>query len=402
MSSHADRPHARLGGSKAKRWINCPGSVKLSEQFPDDGPSKYAAEGTAAHELAEACLRSNRDTDSYIGLEFNGFEVTKDMAEAVQVFVDHVRSAAVDGEMLLEVQFDLEPLKPPEPMYGTADGVVWTEVDGHWFLQVIDYKHGRGVVVPAVDNDQLKMYALGAVVAARRQPTAVTVTIVQPRAGAEPIRSETFAYDELKTWWGRAKAAAELAQTEGAPLKAGDWCRFCPAHAQCPAQAKHALVLAQEAFSPIEDEPEAMEFPDPGLLTAEQIGRILQALPVLEDWAKALRAHASQELEAGNEVPGFKLVSKRAVRRWKDEDAAMATLRQMGLSDEAITVKKPVSPAQAEKALKAHYPRGAAPKVDDLVTKNSSGTKMVSENDPRPAVLSVKDVFTALTPPEEE
>ena len=45
--------HARCSASAAHRWINCPGSVALSDQCPDPGSSSYADEGTVAHNLAE-------------------------------------------------------------------------------------------------------------------------------------------------------------------------------------------------------------------------------------------------------------------------------------------------------------------------------------------------------------
>lgn len=49
--------HARCSASAAYRWINCPGSVALSDQCPDPGSSSYADEGTVAHSLAELKLR---------------------------------------------------------------------------------------------------------------------------------------------------------------------------------------------------------------------------------------------------------------------------------------------------------------------------------------------------------
>ena len=50
--------HARLSPSAAIRWINCPGSIRLSDQVPPAGSSEYADEGTAAHALAELKLRA--------------------------------------------------------------------------------------------------------------------------------------------------------------------------------------------------------------------------------------------------------------------------------------------------------------------------------------------------------
>ena len=52
---HSSRAHARLNASSSHRWMMCPPSVKLSEQF-EDRPSPYAEEGTFLHELCELKL----------------------------------------------------------------------------------------------------------------------------------------------------------------------------------------------------------------------------------------------------------------------------------------------------------------------------------------------------------
>ena len=51
------KTHAELPPSSAERWKNCPGSVTLSKQFPQDTTSAYAEEGTQAHAVAELKLR---------------------------------------------------------------------------------------------------------------------------------------------------------------------------------------------------------------------------------------------------------------------------------------------------------------------------------------------------------
>ena len=55
--NHASRAHARLNASSSHRWMMCPPSVKLSENFADT-PSQYAEEGTYLHELCELKLHN--------------------------------------------------------------------------------------------------------------------------------------------------------------------------------------------------------------------------------------------------------------------------------------------------------------------------------------------------------
>ena len=47
--------HALLSASSAARWLNCPPSVRLTENMPDT-ESIYAKEGTLAHEMCEIKL----------------------------------------------------------------------------------------------------------------------------------------------------------------------------------------------------------------------------------------------------------------------------------------------------------------------------------------------------------
>ena len=48
--------HALLSASSAHRWLHCPPSARLCENYEDKG-SDYAAEGTDAHSLCEYKLR---------------------------------------------------------------------------------------------------------------------------------------------------------------------------------------------------------------------------------------------------------------------------------------------------------------------------------------------------------
>ena len=83
--------HAKLSASGSARWINCPGSVLAEEGAPNTS-SIYAEEGTAAHELAERCLSSGKDAESYSNEIINGFVVDKEMMDNVQQYLDYVRS----------------------------------------------------------------------------------------------------------------------------------------------------------------------------------------------------------------------------------------------------------------------------------------------------------------------
>ncbi|MEQ1651029.1 MAG: DUF2800 domain-containing protein, partial [Hyphomicrobium sp.] len=191
--------HSALGASKAKQWLACPGSVALAARFEPDPPGKAAREGTAAHAWAEFCLANGEvDADGYIDAEYPSAELaalnvpmTREMADAINVYLEFVWSVLqADDELHVERRFSLEFIAPG--MFGTNDCAVLKRKART--LHVIDYKHGAGVYVDEKDNVQTQYYALGALHAfiAEGPFDKIVLTIVQPRAGGEPVRSQIF------------------------------------------------------------------------------------------------------------------------------------------------------------------------------------------------------------------
>lgn len=396
--------HAKLGASGAHQWRNCPGSINLSEGMPDE-TSFYAAEGTVAHKVGEELLS---DSDPYLQLgitvEQDGFqiEINQDMLDAVQHYVDFVSERAEGKVLLLENQFDLgrvpgtegpddegTVLRPPGPMYGTADAVVWDEESGN--LHVIDYKHGAGVTVDAVGNDQGLVYMLGAVVSFGKRPTAMTFTIVQPRAYHDDgiIRSWTVSWEELCDAKRALFADAEATLDPDASLYAGDWCRFCKAKAVCPAQREQVESLAVEAFA---EEP---TFPEIGGLSLVDLAEVLAKAPAITDWIKAVQSHALNMLQCGDSVPGFKLVEKSLNRKWIDEKDTLRYLRNRGFKVGERYNQSIISPAQAQKLCKK---KKTGPELPDrLWVKPKGGAALAPLSDKRPEKVSgVHEVFGVL------
>lgn len=168
--------HATLSPSSASRWLHCPGSVALHAQVEDTG-STFAAEGTAAHFLAEKCLTQGANAESFIdmvivvhdyGTDFEvsligvgvcnpiRFTVGDEMAGNVQQYVDYVRS--IPGELMVEQRLSISHLTGEENSFGTSDAVVLAGDE----IVIIDLKYGRGVKVDAERNEQLAIYALAA------------------------------------------------------------------------------------------------------------------------------------------------------------------------------------------------------------------------------------------------
>lgn len=413
--------HATLGASSAHRWMACGQSVQ-GGPYPDT-TSEYADEGTAAHEIGARALEKDVDADLWLDTVIqtekmkHAITVSDEMCEAVQVYVDYCRkrmkeAASVAGmQSWIETRFDLAPMNPPAPMYGTADFVLWQpaqkpqrqKVPGRTavltmpkpsLLEVVDYKHGSGIVVEAEENEQFMYYALGAVMELKVKPDKIRVTVVQPRAGHPDgiVRSWEFGWDELVAFKKRLFERARNALDPEAPFNPGDHCRFCPRQAECPAQQALVEEAAQTTFGALveTEEPEAA-LVDPKALTIEQLQRVMEVEPIIRSWLSSVSAHLKALTEQGVET-GYKLVSGRAMRRWLDDEQAEAWLTQV-LGDEAFT-RKLKSVAQAEKALK---PLGMA-LPEGYWNKVSNTTKLVPESDPRPALPppeTAQDVFDA-------
>jgi hypothetical protein len=408
--THQEQAHAILGASAAYRWMACPGSVRLSKEVGfEDTSSPYAREGTAAHAVAEKCLSSGLDPEFYVGQRIEGIEVTREMASAVRVYVDRVRmvAEAAQTDPLVEVRFDLSTggpdgkgLDPPEPMFGTADAVVWDELHGK-HLWIMDYKHGQGIAVEAENNPQLQYYALGAVLALGVKPRKVTVVIVQPRATHRDgiIRDWTFEWEDLVAFKERLMVAAYETEKEDAPLAVGPWCKFCPAKAQCPAQYDHAVETAQQEFAVIEAPDESLDttgsLPAPHLLTENELLEVLDKADYVMDWLRSVQKYADEKLESGAELPGWKLVAKRANRKWNNEEDVVSYLKAVpGLEPDDYLPRKLLSPRQVELLLK----RIGADMPGDLTNRDVTGYNRVPADDPREAIAPPGSEFAANEP----
>lgn len=404
--------HSALGASKAERWMNCPGSVRMSRDLPNE-QTIYAAEGTVGHEVAARALSSKRDVIDWLDDEFvtGDYVIVFDheLAEAVQEYVDYVRTRQqlLKAELLVEHTFSLAPLRPPEDMFGTSDATL--VIAGGRFFEIIDLKLGAGVVVDPEENAQLMYYALGAILELRHdlrsKPERIKATIVQPRAyhADGPVRTYEFTWDQLVAFQKELFAKAAQTQEPDAPLQAGPWCRFCPAQPVCPAQKAHAVALAQTEF----DDLPVTGIPAPAQLSTDDLVEVLEKGHIIEDWLRAVRLHVQSLLEAGESVPGWKLVERRAVRKWaNDEDptsvVAFATAHGVDEND-MYSEPKLKSPAQVEALLKKQLPRGRkkeAPELleaSGLVEKKSSGNTIAPTKDARPEIPStVEQDFESL------
>ena len=325
---HSSRAHARLNASSSHRWMMCPPSVKLSEQF-EDKPSPYAEEGTFLHELCELKLHrylgdmtsdlieqqyaEHRDNDFYSD---EAESVTDEYVAFCIETIEAVRSSCPDPLIMVEHRLDYSEYVPEG--YGTGDLVI--VADG--VIEVIDFKGGRGVRVEAQRNSQLMLYGLGALL--EFDPLydirSVRMTIVQPRL------SNTSAYeiaaDDLIRWAETEVRPKALLAYEGrGEFCAGEWCRFCKARYTCRKRSEYHMRLAER------------DFRQPDLLSDEEIADILPVAESLNSWVQDLLAYATQEAVSGKSWPGYKLVAGRSVRRYTSEAEVIKAATEAGYTD---------------------------------------------------------------------
>jgi hypothetical protein len=310
--------HAVLSPSSAVRWMNCPGSVRLA---PDSGKSSRAsAEGSVAHEIAAACLEQQLDASAWVGSELSHdgftFEITQEMADDIQRYVDEARQAISAHTFLVEQRVPIGHITGEEGAEGTADLIIFRDDE----IEIRDLKFGRGVEVEATENPQLIMYALGAL--KKFEPMLgdikhVRCTIHQPRLAGP--KEEVYTLDELDFYTADISRAARATYEPDAPLNpTNDGCKFCPAKATCPKLREETLKTVGE------------DFDDLSQCSVDTLADDLSRVERVEAWCKAVRAEVERRLINGIPVPGWKLIAgRRSPKAWVDESVAIKHLEAL-------------------------------------------------------------------------
>jgi hypothetical protein len=356
--------HSKIvGGSTAKRVINCPGSVALVAEMPPQPSSSYAEEGTLLHD----------EISRFLGdLEYRftcSQELIQDKLWPALDLLDEIDPDKT-MEYAVETRVGFGDLLPG--VFGSTDlmGRIGNKAI------ILDWKFGAGVPVPAEENEQLMFYAAAAMRTPEAQwvfdgATEVELVIIQPPT----IKRWTTTIERIKQFEQTLIRAVKLAQQPDAPLKNGDHCRWCAAKPVCPVMTgavDRAVAIKMDKID------------------IDKIGAYLHNADLLEDWIKDLRSLAEEMMKKGKPVPGWKMVPKRATRSWvKEEDAKVALLQH--LKESEVIETKLVSPAAAEKLLKAQKLK----LPDGLTVAISSGNTIAPESDPRPAVVLIGQQLNA-------
>lgn len=316
--NHKDRAHALLSASGAKRWLACTPSARLEEFFPEVA-SAYAEEGTKAHETAEKILRALLGGNRR--LAFRNEEI-KEIAKNVQPYVDYVwglyaelKKEHDDTVLFLESRVDFSDYVPEG--FGTGDVIIISDST----LHIIDLKYGKGVPVSAKGNEQLRLYALGAVklYGDIYDIASVTMHIAQPRL--DSYSTERMAIDELERWGEEVvKPKAEEAFKGLGAFVDGEHCQFCKAAAVC----RHRLEKYTEITRLQHKKPE-------DLAANGELSLVLREMPGITKWLNQVKSYAIKEMQQGVTFEGLKLVAGRSTTVLKDPDKLIDVLTAAGV-----------------------------------------------------------------------
>ena len=359
--------HALLSASSSHRWLHCNPSARLEREFADR-ETTAAAEGTAAHALAEhklkrrLKLRSERPVSPF---DTEEMEIcTDDYADFVMEQVTKERRRDPDTQVFIEQRLDFSCYVPEG--FGTGDCLIVSK--GR--LHIIDLKYGMGLLVDSEENPQMKLYALAALTQYEEQYQIkkVKLTIFQPRR--ENVSTWETSVAKLKKWATKdlIPKAQRAFKGEGEYCP-GEWCIFCKAAVKCRARAEDKLRLAQS------------EFKMPPLLTDAEIEDVLAKLPDIKKWADEIQEYALAKALAGKEWTGFKLVEGRSVRKYTDERAVIEAANAAGYHD--IYKQSLISITEMEKLMgKVEFSKV----LGALVTKPQGKPTLVPDTDKRQAI----------------
>ena len=440
--------HARLGPSN-KRWPKCPGSPQEESRYPDI-PGEAAIDGTGSHLLLEMCLINNVPAAQYdqqiIGVNHhdspNGWLVAPDRIKRVQMCLDYVirrvnelKESFPESEVTVEAEQKSDPggAFGRDDWWGTVDiTIIVRQGDTVHFVEVIDYKDGRGYVTEK-NNTQLISYLFG-----KMRPHIASgpdlvrpfvpykiwgcrMTIVQPKTNPVIRYQCSTQPDQHVAPADIAKVAEKLAlaahetDNPNAELIPGKHCQWCKANPKrgghCTAQSNQSLQVVenmsntelvtgnQSLFETI-----AKVLADPKSLTEAELAEFADAEDGLLTVFDTVKKEIQSRIEQGITVTGYAMVPGRGSNVWAmDEETVVKKLKSRRLKQADIFPAKLISPAACLKLSKLTDDQKKRIETDLITFKAGKlGLKKVAHD--HQAIKNVSDtemMFADVPKPEE-
>ena len=372
--------HAYLSASASHRWLACPPSAKLCANILDQA-SEYAQQGTDCHELCAYLVEKalGKDViDPTENLTYYNAEMQNCAEEYRNYILEQIEAAkefCKDPQVMIEQRLDFS--RWVENGFGTGDCVIVADE----VLQIIDYKHGLGILVSAGDdehggNSQMMCYALGAleVFGDIYDINQIKMTIFQPRR--DNISTYTISKENLLKWADEVLApTAKLAYIGKGEFNAGDHCTFCKVKSTCRKRAEYNLELAK------------YDFEMPATLDDTEIAAILEKIDEMISWGNDIKDYALQQAQSGVHFEGWKIVEGRSNRKYTDENAVADTVKDAGFDpyEKKLLGITSMSTLLGKKKFEEL--------LGGLIYKPPGKPALVPESDKRPAMNTAKDDF---------
>lgn len=378
--------HALLSPSAAHRWLHCTASARLEANVPDEG-SSFALEGTLAHAYCAKKLKAymdwptdHEDVEIALFSDYHSGEMDEYTDTYKTIVLEKYNAARVttpDARLLVETRLDLTEHIPAA--FGTADAIIIA--DG--VMEVIDFKYGKGVRVSAERNPQMMIYALGAydLFSFGYRIERVRMTIIQPRI--DNLSEYELSVSELMAWVDEELTPKAKQAYEGhGPQEPGEWCQFCKVKSSCRALTERCTTCAEN-------------HPDPRLLSPEELATaVLPMLPTIKTWLTGVEDYALQQALTGVQLPGWKIVEGRSVRKIVDPDAAAVALSKAGYN--TVEIYKPQELRTITDLEKLAGKKNFAAICGEYIDKPKGKPTLAPESDKRPAIDPVADDFNGI------
>ena len=362
--------HLPYGGSSAHRDIACPGNKARSADLPHPPTGQAAIDGSMHHQVMEECFRRDLEPADLIGLVYKepGEDTTREFT-ADDLTLSEIGWRAINNVL---DEYDIEDMMI-EPFVQFIEGksggsidVLGISADGKTAM-IADFKFGTFRVSPE-ESAQHAVYALSAMT----DPTTrdlfkkvkkIVFVIIQPQVKGVVSKWET------KPQWIRTFQKKYEAAMASDTIRPGKHCKYCRAEPYC--DAKRVNVMAANLLGGREQ---------------EELQAAADMVEEVEQWVKAVKNELYWHVSRGVPVTGWKVVDKRATRKWSDREGLVAALKLP--KKDMFKPGELLSPAQMEKVIKSKkldFP------LDPYTVKESSGTTLAPDSDIREAVI-VSDV----------
>lgn len=326
----------QLQASHLNRILACNGSINMggSDELPPNVETfnEAAREGTAMHEVMRDFLTGGMSPLECVDRKMtNGIYITAEMADSIERVTDPIVTRHIQGETETNVDWETGNVF----VAGRADFAAYDPET--LTLYIDDAKFGWRLV--EVDgNWTLLAYAIGWIKRHNIMPLTIVMTIHQPRPYHEDGKSREWRLSMAEFMHWQSQLEAKLASLNDL-LNTGPHCYKCPSLSFCPAARSagmNGIDVSQQLFRSTLSDGDLS-------FTLESLERAGDHIASLIDAYKELGLH---RVKSGKVIQGYAIENPLGHRFWKK---GLAPELIEALTGKVLTVKKMVTPAEAER-----------------------------------------------------